>query len=459
MRGSEPTGIQKIAIHPENPDIAFAGTDMGLYQTTDGGYSWLNAYPGRNLKERLCLYVTFHPKDPNKVYVGTGQGLLISTDGGEKFQRVSGTQLSSVRTTWLEFHPKNSDIIYAGSNVGAFRTDDGGKNWRWIFYETLQAANYITSIALDPENADRVTLATRDGLFRSADGGGNWERSGPLLFTSIAVDRVLNDPLDSDHVIAMTYFRVWESFDWGETWQSMYLDDGEFSPRSIKYDPHDPKVLWMLSSHELLRITEVEQTSQAFPQEAAIREIYEREPRLSDTINAVLKAFHVHQGDRSALRRKGNTRWLLPRVNLFGGIMDTQDAADLEPTYLGNLTFQGERHVLERNIGNGQPYGGVMLVWNLNDLVFDMEELTFGRVFSTSARAYHGLKFETNRLFEERKRLIARIIVEQPQDRFEREALMLRLEELTAHLNALSGGLFEPSLKALEQGTFFTRTL
>jgi len=455
MRGSEPTGIQQIAIHPTQPDIAFAATDMGLYKTSDGGYSWLNAYPGRNLKERKCLFVSFHPEDASRVYVGTGQGLLFSTDGGQKFQRFSGTQLSSLRTNWLEFHPQNSDIIYAGTNVGAFRTDDGGENWRWIFYETLNTANYITSVALDPKDFDRVTLSTRDGLFRSRDGGKNWERSGALMFTSIAVDRIVTDPLDRNHLIAMTYFKVWESFDWGETWQAMYIDDGEFSPRAIQYDPHEPKVLWMLTSNELLKITTVEGVEKRFPQEAEIREIYDREPRLSEVVNAVLKAFHVHQGERSKLRRRGNTRWLLPRLNVFGGILDTQDAADLEPTYLGNLTFQGQKHVLERSIGNGQPYGGVMLVWNLRDLVFDMEELTFGRVFSTSVRAYHGLKFEVDRLYEERKRLIAKIIVERPTDRFTREALMLRLEELTAHLNALSGGQFESSLQALEQGTFF----
>ena len=96
-----------------------------------------------------------------------------------------------------------------------------------------------------------------------------------------------------------------------------------------------------------------------------------------------------------------------------------------------------------------------MLVWNLDDLMFDMEELTFGRVFNTAARTYHGLKFETDRLYEERKRLILKILSNPPPDRFECTALLLRLEELTARLNIRSGGLFEDALKRLEQGNYW----
>lgn len=456
MRGSEPTGVRRLAIHPENPNIAFAATQMGLYRTVDGGYSWLNAYPGRNLSERDCYFVIFHPTESNRIFLGTGQGLLVSNDGGMKFNRVSGTQLSSVRTLWLEFHPSNPQIIYAGSNVGAFRTDDGGENWRWIFFETLQAANYITSIAVDPNDADRVTLGTYDGLFRTRDGGVTWDRSGPLLFTSIAVDRVIADPLDSNHVIVMTYYRVWETFDWGETWQSMYLDDGEFSPRSIQFDPGDPTVFWLLTSHELFRVRKASSVDLEVIGEDVVRAIYKREPRLSTVMDAVFRHFGVHRGERSALRRKGQTRWILPRVNVFSGVMNSYDSANLKPTYLTGLSFQNN-HVLTRKIGKDQPYAGVMLNWDLKSLIFDMEELSFGRVFAKSNGAYNSLKFETNRLFEERKRLIAKMVFEKAGSRMEDEARKLRLNELTSHLNALSGGLYESAVDAIERDTFFTK--
>ena len=127
----------------------------------------------RPIIERCLPYVCWH-----------GPGTLVFTDGGEKFQRVSGTQLSSSAATWIEFHPSDPEIIYAGSNIGAFRTMDGGKNWKWIYYETLRAANYITSIALDPRDPNIAYLSTYDGLFGTSDGGKTWTRPGAFLFTS-----------------------------------------------------------------------------------------------------------------------------------------------------------------------------------------------------------------------------------------------------------------------------------
>ena len=457
MRGSEPTYISKIAVHPTQPEVAFAATDMGLYQTTDGGYSWLNAYPGRNKKERQCLFVTYHPKDASRMFVGTVQGLLFSTDGGEKFQRVSGTQLSSSAATWIEFHPSDPEIIYAGSNIGAFRTMDGGKNWKWIYYETLRAANYITSIALDPRDPNIAYLSTYDGLFGTSDGGKTWTRPGAFLFTSASVDRILVDPTDPEHLVAMTYFRVWESFDRGETWSALYLDDGEFSPRTIKFDYHDPTVLWLLTSHELIRISPASGQAASFSGEAEIREIFAREPRMSGAIDATLRAFDVHLGDRMARRSQSRTRWWLPRVNVFAGMMDTTDGVDLQPTFLGGLTFQGQKHVLDRGLLKNQPYGGMLASWNFKGLVADMEELAFGRNFGTASRSYHYLKFEVNRLFEERKRLIIRLLSDPPDDRLDCLSLEMRLEELTAHLNALSNGAFEDAMTRLETGTFWEK--
>ena len=162
----------------------------------------------------------------------------------------------------------------------------------------------------------------------------------------------------------MTCFRVWESFDRGETWSALYLDDGEFSPRTIKFDYHDPTVLWLLTSHELIRISPASGQAASFSGEAEIREIFAREPRMSGASDATLRAFDVHLGDRMARRSQSRTRWWLPRVNVFAGMMDTTDGVDLQPTFLGGLTFQGQKHVLDRGLLKNQPYGGMLASWN-----------------------------------------------------------------------------------------------
>ena len=61
-----------IAVHPTNPNIAFAGTAQGgLYRTLDGGTTWT---PLMDSAQSLAIgAVAFAPSDPTIVYVGTGE--------------------------------------------------------------------------------------------------------------------------------------------------------------------------------------------------------------------------------------------------------------------------------------------------------------------------------------------------------------------------------------------------
>ena len=457
LRGTEPTYVNHISVHPTNPRIALVATAMGLYKTTDGGVGWDHVFAGRNTRERRCHYVAFDPRDPNRIYLGTGQGLLIATDGGDKFDRVSGTQLSTAVTRWLQIHPKNPAVVYAGTFIGVFRSDDGGVNWRWVFFETLPQANRIQGIAMDPEDPDRVTIATDDGMFRTPDGGRTWERSGAFLFTSMSVGRVVSDPADGQHLLCTTYRRVWESFDWGDTWQAMYINDSEWSPRAVAFDSREKGAFWVLTSSEILRLSENPPLQPDPARIGQLREQLAREPTLSQAMDAAFRVHTAHRGERSALRARSALAQLLPRVSVFGGYLQVDTGVDLSVAYLNSYRPGGgtggtdDYTVFRRQLDDGLPYAGVMANWNLMDLIFQQEEAPFGRYFGLGHALHNRLKFEVQRLYEERRRLLVQIISVPPDNLRALLALRLRLEELTAHLNALTGGLYEPWLQWLEQ--------
>jgi photosystem II stability/assembly factor-like uncharacterized protein len=453
LRGVEPTWINMIAVDPSNPERALAATSMGVFETQDGGYAWGNTFPGRNLRERSCRFIAFHPTDKNRVFLGTAQGLLVSTDGGRKFQRVTGTQLSSVLVYWVTFYGQNPNIIYAGSNVGAFRSDDGGVNWRWIFFETLPAQNRVRSVAVDPKNPDRVTLATEDGMFRSGNGGQDWERSGAFLFTSDRVYRVVADPLDSNHLFAITGRNVWETTNWGDTWEAVYLTDSEWSPRSLRYDPLDPSVLWLVTSNELIKISTQPPEPISGASVELLRSYLDREPGLSELMDTTFRNMGVHRGELGEMRARARMRGLVPRLNVFAGIFSVDDAAYLNPVYLVGLP-QAETEVVSVKYDVTMPYYGVVLNWDLQPLIFYMEEVPYGRYFKQANAIYLNLKFEVQRLFEERRRLLILLFVHPTKNQTLHLNRMLRFEELTAHLNALSGGVYEHILGQIEQGNF-----
>ena len=145
MKGSEPTGVQYSAIHPERPNEILAASHMGLWRSEDFGMSWILAFPGATRKERTARHICYRPDDPSQIFLSTDQGLRISNDGGQSFGTVKGTQLSTASTTWVEWSPSQPDTVYAGTKIGAFRSDNGGRTWRWVYFETLPTQNHITA--------------------------------------------------------------------------------------------------------------------------------------------------------------------------------------------------------------------------------------------------------------------------------------------------------------------------
>jgi hypothetical protein len=429
---------------------------MGLYRTTDGGLGWQHTFPGRNNRERWCEYVGYHPTDPSIIFLGTNQGLLISRDGGEKFARPTGTQLSTASTRWIQFFDGNPNIIYAGTTIGGFRSDDGGVNWRWIYYETLPTQNVVTAIAIDPKDADRVTFSTKDGLFRTSNGGKKWERSGGLMFTSIPVWRMAGDPRDGNHIVAATLRNVWETFDWGRTWSALYINDSEWSPRAVAFDHKDPDVFWVLTSGELLRISS---NPPKQPREEALaraRSLVRREPDLSQVMDATFRHFGVHRGQLAKMRARASLQAVLPTLNVFGGVISVKNNAQLLVNV--NLQDQSQRLVLERfEPGAHLPYFGAMLKWDLSNLIFHFEEAPYGRYFNQNNSLYKRLKFEVQRLYEERKRVLVKLATLPRIDVKSRLSMQLRLEELTAHLNVLTDGFYQNELRRIQAMPYVVR--
>lgn len=89
---TEPTapGVIQIAIHPDNADIIYAGTDQGVYRSEDGGETWVPK--NKNLGGYGALVISglaIDPNTPTTIYLGTwGYGIYRSTDSGDTWERL-----------------------------------------------------------------------------------------------------------------------------------------------------------------------------------------------------------------------------------------------------------------------------------------------------------------------------------------------------------------------------------
>lgn len=451
VKGVEPTVIHALAVHPTDPKNVLAASDMGLWQSRDGGDSWFLLFAGSTRKERQGFDVEFHPDHHDTILLATGQGIRISRNGGETFDVIKGTQLSTARTHWVHVAPSDTDILYAGTTIGAFRSDDRGRTWKWIFYETLPTQNHVSAITVHPKDPNKISLGTRDGIFRTETGGRPWKRSGGFLFTGNWVTHLVSDPTDGDRMVALTWQKAWETRDGGETWTALYINDSEWSPRDVTFDPVDPSILWIATSGELLKITSKPPDQ---PDESRLDDLarrIEQEPGLPETLDLVFRSFGVHRGERGAKRQKAMTRGWLPRVDLSVGAMGVEADAFLDYTiYSGAGAEQGLEQILARDQKHWAAFGFLKLRWDLGTVVSDLEVAPFGRVFDAANKAYSKLRYQTQMVYEERRRILERYITRRPSDLRSRLFLQLRLVELTAHLDAYTEGAWAKHLEWAE---------
>ncbi len=250
--------IGTIAVHPDNPDVAFAavlgspfgpGPDRGVFRTTDGGKTWkkvLYKDPDTGASD-----VCFHPSNPRILFAGLwqtrrfpwgltsggpGSGLYVSRDGGDSWKRLEGKGLPEgiwgrVGVRVAESEPKRVYALIEAEEGGLFRSDNAGKKWTRISASrgVRQRAWYYTTLTIDPVNADVVwfpqvpMLKTTDGgkTIHAVKGGG-WDYHDVWI-----------DPENTKRIVVGSDGGVSLSSDGGETWFRASMPIAQFYHLSV----------------------------------------------------------------------------------------------------------------------------------------------------------------------------------------------------------------------------------
>jgi len=246
--------INRIALHPTNPDIAYAaamGTlwsenkERGIYKTIDGGKSWQKIL---YVDEKTgASDIKMDPQNPNKLYAsmwqfrrwpyrfesgGTGSGMYVSVDGGETWQKktqedgLPSGELGRITFDISESHP---NVVYAlaeAEKSALLRSDDGGNKWHKV-NETVGIADrpfYYSEIEVDPKDPNTIyNIATM--VRRSIDGGKTFSTLSKVSCcaagNTIHIDNhsLWINPKDSEHIILGNDGGIAITQDAGDSWR------------------------------------------------------------------------------------------------------------------------------------------------------------------------------------------------------------------------------------------------
>ena len=179
--------VRALTIHPDQPNIIYAGTQEGPFRSNDFGNNWFKLkVPDNGMP---VWSIMLHPRDPNLIFVGYENCQIFSSDdGGENWLRlpvyVNFPEVTTApganpvkRVLMLAASPVDTDVLYAAVEVGGIiRSSSGGMHWK-----NLSHGQYINDDTVDMHGvlASRwrpgvIYSVGRAGMFCSVDAGDRW---------------------------------------------------------------------------------------------------------------------------------------------------------------------------------------------------------------------------------------------------------------------------------------------
>ncbi|MFH1833936.1 MAG: hypothetical protein ABH877_02840, partial [bacterium] len=264
--------VGPVVADPDDKSIIYAGTDEGLYKSTDGGKTWTRASTGltpAGLSQGVSSLV-IDPSSPSVLYAIAVDGIYKSIDGGATWAKIlaegmggsvvdeTGERAGSVSGS-LAIAPTSPSRLYAWTAAGLFRSDNGGADWESLGGAGLLGvkpsfADWIDDVRLFcAEDPDVVLAATSKGIVRSADGGHTWAkvldqngemRADPNDPSTLYMVTWVDDPAGTGRLSA-----VLKSVDAGATWTTLMPAQLE-NLGSLALDAHDPAILYIIQADE-----------------------------------------------------------------------------------------------------------------------------------------------------------------------------------------------------------------
>jgi len=232
--GGWPGGtVTTVALSPNftADQLALAGTQAGLFLSTDGGHHWQRSDEG-----------LADPQISNLLLVATDATVtaFIATQSGHLYQ---GTISSERRASWqpvdgwagfgviqaLAASPTYAEdrTLFAATSEGIFRSQDGGNSWESSTFGLLDLD--ILCLACAPTYSDRQLLwagSAGGGLYRSRNEARSWRDSGIGLPDS-ALQALLVSPAyatDETLFVATESDGIYRSTDGSATWAPLSPD-------------------------------------------------------------------------------------------------------------------------------------------------------------------------------------------------------------------------------------------
>jgi photosystem II stability/assembly factor-like uncharacterized protein len=215
------TEPKDIFVDPNAPDHVYLALPDGIAVSTDRGLTWPRRENGLPERGKYTQVVKVDRTQAGRALAGCESGLYVTTDAAQSWRRVFSTQKT---ITDLRQSPHDPKLWLATTQSnGALISRDGGLSWTQ--FQKVPSAEALYNIAFDATSPQRFAIGSWTyGVLVTEDGGETWQERNAGLPDEHCVFRVGIDPDDGRLYAAVYKDAVFESRDFGRTWQKSGLE-------------------------------------------------------------------------------------------------------------------------------------------------------------------------------------------------------------------------------------------
>ncbi|GEM_PF-656363 len=215
-----------IAVHPQNPNIVYAG-GINILKSLDGGSSWTVLIDGNRVTNFHVdqHVITFHPNNPAIVYFGNDGGIYRSTNNGSTFTNIN-TNLTTAQFYTAAMHP-TEEIYYGGTqDNGTLRSSyiplwsrvlggDGGPVLVDVNDPSTVYLSYVYMTIYKSTNGGNTTTLAMNGIPSASQ---RWTSDRCSFIAPLAMDP--NNP----QIIYGGTYRLYRTLDGAASWTTLTSD-------------------------------------------------------------------------------------------------------------------------------------------------------------------------------------------------------------------------------------------
>lgn len=448
----------------------FAATDSGLFVSLTKGDRWDKIYDSQDPQSRRCLTVI---DDQHFVYVGTPHGLFSKSINSPIWHRQEG----SLGNRAIYDLSRDQDYIYIATDAQLYRFNREKQEVKKIFTLSYQEKNGTETtngdegdtlflrkikdlVVLSPPfdkfpppgqgtgRATHIYLATDKGIFHSTDQGETWKRfpgHGLPLEDITSITAFYTSPAShgqgeaepefsnqSLSIFAGTKRGIYryEDMSWLPLYKGLETNDIRFLASDMQGMVYVATSRGIFSSGREQTIYS-QQASPIIPDFTEIKEKFKHELSILEVQELAIDYAEVSPDKIKGWRTASRTKAILPDLSV--GI--DRAATDL---YHWNTGANPDE------LQKGRDYldWDISVSWDLADLIWSTAQTTIDSRSKAMVELREDILDQITRLYFERRRIQVELMSAsniQPQMLIDRK---MRIEELTALIDALTGGEF-----------------